>query len=450
MRRLLSLLLALSCLLSLCACGAAVEPPAPAAEEDAPAAEEDAPAVEEAAPAVEEEEASPSILAEPDGSPLDDIDTLADGLKDAIAGSIRVCLSGDKGENRVCSPLNITMALAMLAETSGGSSRAQILRLLGARDIYELRVRTNLIWRLNHCDEENCVSILANSLWLNRELAYRPEAVEQLAKYYFAYCFQGEMGSPEYDELLRGWVEEQTRGQLHDSVSDLGLNPDLAMALVSTVYFKSNWQDPFSEEETLDQVFHAPDGDQIVPFMHQTLSTNYYKFDTFSAVAMDLSGGRDMWFLLPSEELRPEDLLQDEQMMAFLLSQSRWYDFMQQCQHFTEVKFSLPKFDIHSELDLIEGLRQLGVTEVFDPSRADFSPLLGDQTGASVSQIRHAARVRIDEKGCEAAAFTEIDEDWASDWDESVDFVLDRPFLFMITDDMNLPLFIGVVNHPAA
>jgi len=30
-----------------------------------------------------------------------------------------------------------------------------------------------------------------------------------------------------------------------------------------------------------------------------------------------------------------------------------------------------------------------------------------------------------------------------------VDFVLDRPFLFCITGDSGLPLFVGIVNCPA-
>ena len=32
----------------------------------------------------------------------------------------------------------------------------------------------------------------------------------------------------------------------------------------------------------------------------------------------------------------------------------------------------------------------------------------------------------------------------------SQDFVLDRPFLFVVTNGAGLPLFVGVVNHPAA
>ena len=41
--------------------------------------------------------------------------------------SIRTLLSGAGAENRVCSPLNVYLALAMLAEVTDGNSRAQIL-----------------------------------------------------------------------------------------------------------------------------------------------------------------------------------------------------------------------------------------------------------------------------------------------------------------------------------
>ena len=43
-------------------------------------------------------------------------------------------LSGQEGENRVCSPLNIYLSLAMLAELTDGDSREQILGPIGQRD----------------------------------------------------------------------------------------------------------------------------------------------------------------------------------------------------------------------------------------------------------------------------------------------------------------------------
>ena len=110
---------------------------------------------------------------------------------------------------------------------------------------------------------------------------------------------------------------------------------------------------------------------------------------------------------------------------------------------------SVPKFDVVSDMSLVEELMELGVTDVFDSSKSDFSPLTKDMTEIYVSQVEHAARVKIDEEGCEAAAYTAIILCGAAmPPEEEVDFVLNRPFLFAITGTDGLPLFLGVVNQP--
>ena len=66
-----------------------------------------------------------------------------------------------------------------------------------------------------------------------------------------------------------------------------------------------------------------------------------------------------------------------------------------------------------------------------------------------MTQVQHAARVKIDEKGCEAAAFTAIMADAASAMPQElpeIEMDLNRPFAFLITGVDGLPLFIGTVN----
>ncbi|MDE7233585.1 MAG: serpin family protein, partial [Ruminiclostridium sp.] len=111
------------------------------------------------------------------------------------------------------------------------------------------------------------------------------------------------------------------------------------------------------------------------------------------------------------------------------------------------VHYSVPKFDVSSEIGLNEGLKALGVTDVFDWETADFSPLAENPEELYVSSARHAARVAIDEQGCTAAAFTEISvmAGGGAPPDE-MDFVLDRPFLFVVTSDTDGILFAGTVN----
>ena len=106
-------------------------------------------------------------------------------------------------------------------------------------------------------------------------------------------------------------------------------------------------------------------------------------------------------------------------------------------------------FDVASNMSLKDGLYRLGVTDVFDQENSDFTPLVGDMEGVFMSQASHAARVMADEEGCIAAAYTVMAMAGAGmPPEEEMDFVLDRPFIFVITSDSGLPLFAGIVNQP--
>ena len=127
----------------------------------------------------------------------------------------------------------------------------------------------------------------------------------------------------------------------------------------------------------------------------------------------------------------------------FLSARDNWEE-----KRMCTVHFSLPKFDVSSQIDLSGALKELGITDVFDPGRSDFSPMT-DLDDLYVSKASHAVRVSVDEQGVEGAAFTLIMMDAAGliESKVEVDFVLDRPFLFAVTSDTGHLLFVGVVNR---
>ena len=75
---------------------------------------------------------------------------------------------------------------------------------------------------------------------------------------------------------------------------------------------------------------------------------------------------------------------------------------------------------------------------------------MADADELALSQAKHAARVKIDEDGCEAVAYTVLLMETTEmiEQPETVEFKLDRPFLFTITGLDGLPLFAGIVNQP--
>lgn len=171
----------------------------------------------------------------------------------------------------------------------------------------------------------------------------------------------------------------------------------------------------------------------------------YYWGEKFSAVAKYLQSDGNMWFILPDESVSIDELLQDEQAMAFILGDKyEWEN-----NEYVTVHLSVPKFDVSSDLDLTSGMKALGVTDVFDPAVSDFTPMTLDMGEIYLSQAEHAARVKIDEEGCTAVAYTVMAAVGAGlPPEEEIDFVLDRPFIFVITGNGELPLFVGIVNRP--
>lgn len=382
------------------------------------------------------------------------------GLMDQfLSRSTAQFLTGAGEDNRVYSPLNVYMALSMLAETAGGESRRQILDLLQADSIETLRARANALWRDHYRDDGIVTSILGSSLWLRDGMTYSQEVLDTLAKDYYASSFSGKMGSEEYNQALRDWINEQTRGLLAEQAQGLEMKPETVLALASTIYFKAAWHDEFNQENTETDRFHAITGDVDAEFMRRTMDSTFYWGDNFTAVQLHFQQGGSMWLLLPAEGYSVDQLLQTGEAMEFLLSpKSDQHDDSGNVvregwtgQKFLTIHLSMPRFDVSSDLSLIDGLKALGVTDVFDPDLSNFDPLEASTVDPLyVSQAQHAARVKVDEEGCEAAAYTVMMEvtECLIPPDDEVDFTLDRPFLFAVIGESGLPLFTGVVNQP--
>lgn len=367
------------------------------------------------------------------------------GLNGYYTATLRQFLGDGGTENKVCSPLNIYFALGMLAELTDGSSRQQILDLLGHGSIDTLRAQAKALWNANYNDDGMLTSVLASSLWLNEDVPFVQSTLDTLADTYYASSYQGEMGSAQLDQALQAWLNDQTGGLLEEAAGQVSLDPETVLALATTVYYQGRWAQEFNPDNTAPDLFHSPDGDITCDFMHSFSSGNYCWGEQFSAVGRSVLYGGTLWMVLPDEGVSVDQLLADPEAMAFLLSNGEWEN-----QKYLRINLSMPKFDVSGQLDLIQGLQAMGITDVFDPAVSDFTPMTTELDEIYVTQATHAARVAVDEEGVTAAAFTAMAMGGSGmPPEDEVDFTLDRPFLFLLTSSQGQPLFAGVVNQPA-
>ena len=363
-------------------------------------------------------------------------------LNHYLQTAVPALLTPQKGSvNAVCSPVNVWFALAMAAEGAAGDTQKELLDLLGVSTVEELREIAGNLWTANYTDDGANTCRLGASLWMNQDIDFKEKTLQTLAKDYYAASFRGDMTDPEFSKAFKQWLDEMTGGLLKGNIDQLDdFNPDDVMALATTVYFSGKWAAEFNENNTYKETFHGVKGDTQVDFLHRSSEGVYYWEDNFGAVEMPFTKDGSMWILLPDEGVTPKQLIDSGDALAFL---NRNWDEKQR-KHLV-IDIAIPKFDVTASQDLKETLMSLGVTRMFTGA-ADFSNLT-DEDGVYVSSATHDARVKIDEKGCEAAAFTVMMfTKSAMPPDERMEFRVDRPFLFVVTGIDGLPMFIGTVN----
>ncbi len=367
----------------------------------------------------------------------------ADSLADFFERSIREFLQGD--ENVVYSPVNVYMALAMLAETTGGNSREQLLEMMGLDSIEDLRAQAEHVWNAHYAADGETTLLMANSLWLDDVYGFHQNTVDTLAGNYHASVFHGDLGTQAMNEQLQAWLDAHTGGLLREEAENIELDSATVFSLASTVYFSAGWENEFSKSDNTQKEFHCKDHDLITTFMNRSLFGTYYMGENFGAVRLDLSGDNAMWLILPDEGVSLEEVIAGGEYLEMTLNPGSW-----EKQVNIKINLSLPKFDVSSQMDLIEGMKNMGITDIFDYTIADFRPM-SDTDELYVGKINHAGRVVIDEEGVIAAAFTVIDVYGGVIVPpelKEIDFILDRPFLFIVSSRDRLPLFAGTVYEP--
>ena len=111
------------------------------------------------------------------------------------------------------------------------------------------------------------------------------------------------------------------------------------------------------------------------------------------------------------------------------------------------VRLTVPKFEWKNlEYNLKPALESMGMQIPFT-DQADFRNMT-EWNGLFIGSVTQKTALSLNEQGTQAAAITKI-EMWGSNGDDNyVDFVLNRPFAFLIKEkSTGVILFAGAVNR---
>lgn len=346
-----------------------------------------------------------------------------------------------EGGNVLVSPLSVLSALTMTANGAQGDTLAQMEKALGL-PVGQLNEYLSAYGR-NLPSGEKYLFHQANSLWLKEgAVEVEKDFLQRNADYFGAGVFQEPFDSATV-EKVNGWVKEHTHGMIPQMLGEL--SPQAVMILVNALTFEGEWAHIYEEQDIREGSFTLADGSAKPVDMMFSSEYGYIKDGEAVGFLKYYTDAKYAFAaLLPGEGQSLADY-------AATLTGQRLRQLLAEPEE-REVWANLPKFETEYSVSLSDTLRALGMTDAFDPDKADFSAMgqAADGWPLYIGDVLHKTYISVFEQGTKAGAATAVVmEAGTAMMDEPARVILDRPFLYMIVDTKTCtPVFLGAMEDP--
>ena len=349
-----------------------------------------------------------------------------------------------EGENTLVSPVSVLAALAMTANGARNNTLKQMEKAFGL-DLDDL----NSYFLSFLTSVENTPSSeleIADSIWIkdSGELKVAEDFLQKNADYYGADAYSAPFDDQTLDDI-NGWVSNKTHGMIPEILDEIP--KDALMYLVNALAFEAKWAEPYLDTQIhKDEFFRCDDGvTRTVDFM-VSKEHRYVSDGRATGFIKPYEGGRYAFAaLLPDEGLSVSEYLKT-------LDGDALYKLITKTEA-TTVFAEIPKFESKYGTELSGALKNMGMTDAFDGSLADFGGIGEvDYGNLYIGRVLHKTFISVDEKGTKAGAATVVEVPKATGaFEEPKRVVLDRPFVYMLIDmEANVPLFIGTMMDVGA
>ena len=389
-----------------------------------------------------------------------DFDALSENVLDFSADFSFECINelDNKRENYTISPLSMFSALAVATPCSNGNTKTELLNALKTTESLLINEFGNLFAASNYLrtlnGEDNKVvkkEELTNSIWIDKNVEFKTDMLNLLANKFYAYSVSVDYRheNKKANRQMSKFVEEKTNGLL---TPNFNFDIDTLFTILNTLYLKSLWSSTSDNLSTSDDQYEFVNRDGSKE-KRNLLETQYQagrilKTEQYSSFFAETADKDRIKFVIPNDGYKLEDVLTNETLCEINKAKYQGYDEENNTKYFGKTFF--PSFEAECDINAKEILKKLGIHDLFIDGGCDFSNLT-DQ-GVYCEKVEHVAKLKVDKKGIEGAAYTAMQFKAESAFEPPTykevyeDFVVDKAFYYVVSDHNNLPVFSGIVN----
>lgn len=345
------------------------------------------------------------------------------------------------------SPYSIEIALNMLRDGSVGNSKKQIDELISERSIKTFNIKNRIS--------------TANAAFIKNDYRKKVKSqyYEKLQSRYNADVLFDEFESP---NVLNKWVNDKTYGMIPSLLNTI--DPNFVMAIANATSIGVDWEYPFDCKNTKKEEFKKSDSTSIdASMMNKTFTygVKYFTMDNAKGVVLPYKSYTESGDVSASDDGHLEfiAILPNDDVNSFIdgINSKTFSDIDDKSVVASDkinIKVSLPSFKYNYDYSgFKDGLINLGVSDVFDPNKANLSNML-DVSNVYVTDAIHKTYIDLNESGTKASAVTAfvIQKSSAIISEEKpkiIEIKFDKPFIYLIRDyESKELLFFGTVYNP--
>nr|XP_043900626.1 antithrombin-III [Solea senegalensis]XP_043900627.1 antithrombin-III [Solea senegalensis] len=364
--------------------------------------------------------------------------------------------SKDPESNIFMSPISVSTAFAM---TKLGACNETLRQIMEVFEFDTIKEKTSdqvhfffakLNCRLYRKKDASTELVSANRLFGDKSLVFN-ETYQNISETVYGAKLLPLNFKENPDQArttINKWIASKTKNHIQDTLPQGAVASNTVLVLVNTIYFKGQWQNKFDKSDVYKTDFHVSASRSCsVDMMFQEKGFRYSFFPEDHVQVLEMPYRGDditMVLILPTKDTA---LSQVEDSLD-LTKVKNWLRDIRK----TSVSVHVPRFKVEDSFTLKETLKEMGLTDLFDPNTASLPGMLEDGSdGLYISDAYHKAFLEVNEEGSEAAASTAVMVVGRSFNPHREIFQADRPFLLFIREStINTLLFAGRVSNPCS
>lgn len=336
-------------------------------------------------------------------------------------------------ENDLVSPLSAGLCLAMMANGADGNTKTQMENVLGM-DVDTLN-KALFVYVDSLYSSKDCKVEIANSIWFKDEgFKANDEFLQTNADWFDAQIYAAPFDTRTVKDI-NNWCKKHTDGMI-DKIME-SLDKDSVMVLINALLFDAKWDEKYENKNVTDGIFNNYDeSTRMLKMLSSEEDTVFVDENAIGFAKPYKEGKYSLVALLPDENTDIYDYINE-------LNGEKWMKIWR-ARLEGKVNAIIPEFSYEQNMNLNEILQSLGMTDMFDPQKADFSKAGEARDNIYCSDVRQKTFIEVSRNGTKAAAITFGDMKMGF---IPAEIRLDRPFVFGIVDNnTGLPLFVGAVT----